>query len=396
MSLRGHEIIVIDYDIDWRKKSIKTTKKEPAKTATKESTKKPIKEKPNKKIFDKRAVFDNVHKIFSEAKIKVIRPFSLKIPVLEYLSLWLCHKKEIKRQIREFQPDVILGFGIINTYIASKLAKKNNIPFVYYWIDVLHTLIPSKTFQSFGRYLEKTAIKNSSQVITINEKLSDYVLQLGAEKEKISIIGAGIDLDKYNPEIDGSNIRETYGIKKNDNVLFFMGWLYHFSGLKEVAIELAKSNDKSTKLLIVGDGDALEDLQQIKKNYDTYDQIILTGKQPFEKIPEFIASSDVCLLPAYPDEEAMQDIVPIKMYEYLAMEKPVITTHLPGIMKEFGGDSGVVYVDESVDSLVKSKELIDDDITTQFGKKGRTKTERYDWTKITDDFEMTLSHVCME
>jgi len=237
-------------------------------------------------------------------------------------------------------------------------------------------------------YYEKT-----SQVITINEKLSDYVLKLGAKKEKTSMIGAGIDLDKYNPEIDGSNIRETYGIKKNDNVLFFMGWLYHFSGIKEVALELTKSNDNNTKLLIVGDGDAFEDLQQIKKNYDTYDQIILTGKQPFEKIPEFIASSDVCLLPAYPDEEAMQDIVPIKMYEYLAMERPTITTYLPGILEEFGENSGVIYINKSEEALQKSIELIEHGSIKDEGVKARKFVEKYDWNDITDEFEGILNEL---
>ena len=95
------------------------------------------------------------------------------------------------------------------------------------------------------------------------------------------MIGAGIDLERYNPKIDGSVIRKKYGIKNDENVLFFMGWLYHFSGLKEVALELTKSNDNNTKLLIVGDGDAFENLKGIKEKYDYCNQIILAGKQPF-------------------------------------------------------------------------------------------------------------------
>ena len=371
LSLRGHYIVVIDYDIDW-------------------------KNKPKKKIFSKRSIFNNVHKIRPGAKIKVIRPFSLKIPVLEYVSVWFSHRKEIKRQINDFKPDVIVGLGIINTYIASKLAKKNKIPFVYYWIDVLHTLIPSKIFQPLGRYFEKIALNNSSQIITINEKLSEYVSQIGVKNENISVIKSGIDLERYDPEIDGSKVREAYGIKKEDNVLFFMGWLYHFSGLKEVALELAKSNDNNTKLLIVGDGDAFEDLKQIKVKYDISNQIILAGKQPFEKIPEFISSSNICLLPAYADEKIMQDIVPIKVYEYLAMGKTVITTFLPGIFKEFGNDCRVMYVDESKDVFEKAIELIENGVINEEGWKSKKFAEKHDWNKITGEFEKTLYNVLKE
>jgi glycosyltransferase involved in cell wall biosynthesis len=311
---------------------------------------------------------------------------------LEYPSLWLSHKKEIKRQIREFKPDVIIGFGIINTYLASKIGKKSKIPFVYYWIDVLHTLISIKHLQFLGTYLEKATIKNSFKVITINKKLAEFVIGLGAEKEKTCVIGAGIDLARFDPKVDGYEVRKIYGIKKDDIVLFFMGWLYHFSGLKEVALVLAKIKDEkpNVKLLIVGDGDAFDDLQKIRGKYNLDSQFILTGKQPYEKIPEFIAAADICLLPAYPDEKTMQDIVPIKMYEYMAMGKSVITTKLQGIMKEFGEGHGVIYVDKPEDVLKKVVELIENRTIKEQRLKARGFVERYSWDDVVDDFEGIL------
>ena len=165
---------------------------------------------------------------------------------------------------------------------------------------------------------------------------------MGANPEETYVVRAGIDLERYDPNMDGSEIRERYGIKEDDSVLFFMGWLYDFSGLKEVATELSKIADEkpNIKLLIVGDGDAFDDLQRIREEYHLENQIILTGKQPYESIPSFIASSDVCLLPAY-NNETMRDIVPIKLYKYMAMGKPVITTKLPGVMKESGEGRGL-------------------------------------------------------
>jgi len=48
-------------------------------------------------------------------------------------------------------------------------------------------------------------------------------------------------------------VRQHYGIGECDIVLFFMGWLYHFSGLPELLEEMAKCNraDLAVKLLIV-------------------------------------------------------------------------------------------------------------------------------------------------
>ena len=62
-----------------------------------------------------------------------------------------------------------------------------------------------------------------------------------------------------------SNIRQEYGINDEDTVLFFMGHLYNFAGLKEIALELAKDNHPNLKLLIVGDGDAYHRITKYHK-----------------------------------------------------------------------------------------------------------------------------------
>lgn len=362
LSLNGHEIKVIDYPIDW---------------------------KEEKGLYKSSEIIENYYKIHPEASIDVIRPAIVKLPFLIYPSVFFSHRREIKRQIKEFKPDVIIGFGIINTYLASRVAKSENIPFIYYWIDVIHLLIPEKSLQTFGEYLERATINNSTQVITINYKLEEYVKELGAKNTKV--IGAGIDLEIFDLDIDGNSIRQKYGIKDDDIVLFFMGFLYHFAGLKEVAIELAKDKYKNIKLLIVGDGDAYEDLQNIVKEHNLSDKVLLVGRKPYDEIPAHTAASDICILPAYPDEIIMQDIVPIKLYEYMAMGKPVIATTLPGIMKEFGNDNGILYANESSEVPEKALNI---DIKLE-GKKARKFAELCDWNKISYNFENELKGIIL-
>jgi glycosyltransferase involved in cell wall biosynthesis len=142
-----------------------------------------------------------------------------------------------------------------------------------------------------------------------------------------------------------------------------MGFLYHFAGLKELALELANNKHENLKLLIVGDGDAYSDLQKIVEKHDLSEKVLLVGKKPYNEIPGFLAATDICILPAYPDEEIMQDIVPIKIYEYMAMGKPVITTMLPGIMKEFGKENGISYVNNPADVPKKTLKRILNSLT---------------------------------
>jgi glycosyltransferase involved in cell wall biosynthesis len=185
-------------------------------------------------------------------------------------------------------------------------------------------------------------------------------------------------------------MKERYGLSKKDIILFFMGWLYQFSGLKEVATQLAKLENKNVKLLIVGEGDSYNELLQIREKLNAQDRIIMTGRKPYSEIPTLIAASDICLLPAYPKESIMQDIVPIKMYEYMAMKKPVIATKLPGVMKEFGKENGVIYINKPEEAVDKALNLVRTGDLKVLGAKAKKFADRYDWEKITGEFENIL------
>jgi len=54
------------------------------------------------------------------------------------------------------------------------------------------------------------------------------------------------------------------------------------------------------------------------------------GRQPFEAIPGFVKAMDICLLP-YIDSEYTRYRSPLKLYEYLAAGKPVISTSHPEV-----------------------------------------------------------------
>jgi glycosyltransferase involved in cell wall biosynthesis len=365
LALRGHEVRVIDYEITWRTQ-------------------------PKGGSYSRRKVFGKVSKIYRGASVTVIRPAILKIPHLDFLSIVLSHTKEIARQMREFKPDIVVGFGILNTYVAMRLARRRGIPFVYYLIDALHTLVPFGPYQPIARAFERMTLRGAEKILTINEELQRYAIEMGADSGKTAVLRAGIDLKRFNPKKRGE-IRRLFGIQRHDIVLLFMGWLYTFSGLREVTLELVEAKNKypNLKLLVVGDGDLLPDLKSIKSECGL-EQLILAGRQPYDRIPDFISASDICLLPSH-DNAIMQNIVPIKMYEYMACAKPVISTYLKGIVKEFGHNNGVFYVKEPQEVLKKALELSSDpQLLNSSKRKARSFAERFDWDLVTGDFEKAL------
>ena len=365
LSLRGHEIRAIDYELLWKAEI-------------------------SKRGHFNREIFYDVAKIHKNATVTVIRPGIIKVPWLDYMSLVISHDREIKRQIKEFAPEVIVGFGILNSYLATGAARKNNIPFISYWIDVLHRLIPSKIFQPVGLFFERIALRRSDMVLVINEGLKDFVINLGAPQERTHVLRAGINDDQFNPSNSDDSLKGQFGLTKEDVVLFFMGWLYRFSGLKEVAWQLTKSENQNVKLLVVGEGDSYEELKKIQIEYNMQNRLILTGRKDYNEMPALISAADICILPSYPNEKIMRDIIPIKMYEYMAMAKPVIANEEilehKEVLEQSDGGILVPFTPQAfADAMIEL--LSNPEKAAEMGQKGRQ------WVKENKSYEVLARQV---
>lgn len=362
MVQRGHEVRVIDFPIGWMKEL-------------------------HKGFVAPKQIKTGVYKVVPPW-VTVIRPQIIRLPVLSYLSEIVTHRLAIEREILNFHPDVIVGFGLLNARMAIRQGNKRGIPFIYYVIDELHRLVPEELFQPIAKNIENDNNKRSNAVITINEGLKDYCVDMSADPKKTYLIRAGVDFERFY-RADGSMVRKKFGFSDKDTVLFFMGWLYDFSGLDDVAYELARSNNPNLKMLILGKGDLWDSLQDIKKKEKLENRLILEDWKSYDDLPNYLAASDICLLPAK-SNGIMKNIVPIKMYEYLAAAKVVFATDLPGIHKEFGDGNGVLYLEAPNDVILLANNLISAGLIKTEGKKGQDFVRSNDWSLTADRFETIL------
>src|SRR2546426_9549158 len=195
---RGHEVHVVDFEIGWRKFA-------------------------SASIIAPRKVLTPPPKVIQGSEITVVRPAVVRLPALEYATLVVTRGRESRREIQEFQPEVVLGFGLLNAFVGIRLARRAGIPFLYYLIDELHRLVPQRAFRGLARLVEQSNVRRASAVLSINQALRDYALEMGASPERANILPAGVDLAQYSSAQDGSAGRERHGLGPEDPLLFFQG-----------------------------------------------------------------------------------------------------------------------------------------------------------------------------
>ena len=71
------------------------------------------------------------------------------------------------------------------------------------------------------------------------------------------------------------------------------------------------------------------------------------GQQTYDELPRFLAGWDVCLLP-FARNEATRFISPTKTLEYMAAEKPIVSTPITDVAEPYGD---IVYLGETADAF---------------------------------------------
>src|SRR5438132_5889135 len=177
------------------------------------------------------------------------------------------HGLEVRKQLSVFRPDVVVGLGLLNAFLGIRAAKRREIPFVYYLIDELHQLVREPALRGLARLIESANVQRAPLVLAINRSLRQYAIEMGAQPERARVLPAGVELNRLVGPGDGSAVRKRFGFGDRDLVLFFMGWVYPFSGLREIAERLVRGEGREdqVKLLVVGKGDSWNELLQLSK-----------------------------------------------------------------------------------------------------------------------------------
>jgi glycosyltransferase involved in cell wall biosynthesis len=245
----------------------------------------------------------------------------------------------------------------------------------------------------FIKWAEKLATRYSEKVIAVAPKIKLYLTQnFNCPSGKIQVISNGVNTEVFCPIHESPFLvqwKNRLGIKPKDTIIAYVGNLAPWQGignLIDIAFRLLSKN-KELKFIIAGEG-PLKSLLLKKVLNSEYDgDIIFTGMLDHEEIPFIINLADICVAPL-----KVVTGSPIKVFEYMACGKPVITSEIEGL--EFIEAEGVGRLTASEDIVGLEEalnELINDPRKrADMGQKGRQiARERFSWeSRITEIEEL--------
>jgi glycosyltransferase involved in cell wall biosynthesis len=206
----------------------------------------------------------------------------------------------------------------------------------------------------------------------------------GFENEAVAVAPNGVELEKYADLPDSSSARIRLFLK-NKLTIGFTGHIYPGRGA-DLLFDLARQMPGVNFLWV---GGTTELVSYWRKKLETVGakNVMMTGFVEHERIPLYQAAADVLLMPYGRSIEASsgQDIAevinPMKMFEYMASGRAIVSADLSVIREVLNERNAVFCEPGNVDAWKSAIEslLMDEKRRVALGAQARQDVERHTW-----------------
>lgn len=253
---------------------------------------------------------------------------------LRPLSFLIRSARKMMTLLREQCPDVVLWFDSPGQIAPLLALRKTRCPVVYFVNG-----LPNEEVQGIWRhqplrdllsYCLRLAVRKAAVIVSVCPELLHSLQSVEPiDSAKIAVIRNGVD-PKHFSLLPQQVARRELGLVEPGPYIGFVGGFFPWHGLETLvdAVAMVAASYPTVCCLLVGDGSMKSPLEAQVRQRQLSRYIQFVGRADFDKVPQWIAACDVCVVlhrqtRSYPGDS-------MKLWEYLACGRPVIATAGPG------------------------------------------------------------------
>jgi glycosyltransferase involved in cell wall biosynthesis len=227
--------------------------------------------------------------------------------------------------------------------------------------------------------LERASLRFAHLAVTPTEGLRDVFVGRGAPADKVAVVIDGADEMVFDPTMTPPRPRE-----RGRFVLLSHGTVEESFGLDLAVRAVAALRDEipGLRLEILGEGSQVENLRALAADLGVADRVHLSGGWiPLSDLAPAVARADAGIVTVRRDLYR-ELTLPNKLFEFVAMRRPVIASRTRAVLSHFGEDSLQLFESGDVDDLIRAiRELHDDPaLGERLAARAAEVGEPYRWT----------------
>ncbi|MEM6831419.1 MAG: glycosyltransferase [Bacteroidota bacterium] len=233
-------------------------------------------------------------------------------------------KRSIKLTVRKYRLEKYIFINIFNPYYVGFLPKDfGQAVSIYQSVD---NISQNSYTLKHGVRLEKQAVSKADIVFVTSTALSEKMKLLN---ERTHIIHNAADFTLFHAAVTKS-ARPADVQEITSRIIGYTGNIddlrIDFQLLKEIALR-----NKDCTLLLVG---PVNSHQFFQLGLDQIENIVSLGPKKIQELPDYLMQMDVLIIP-FMCNSLTASIYPLKINEYLAVGKPVVSTRFSKDIESF-------------------------------------------------------------
>jgi len=289
-------------------------------------------------------------------------------------------------------------FAVFTAYLLS---KKYKTPFIMevrdLWPQTLIDMGVSKwhPFVILLGILERFLYKRSDKIITLLPKANEYIEKLNVPEDKIVWIPNGVNLERFNIGIDGTNLKHN----KSSFLITYTGAIGKANNLDILvkAADILKTDYPEIKFLVVGEGPEKERLVRMVREKNL-NNIQFNALVPKNEVSKILYKSDALFFNLKDSAVFKYGISSNKLFDYLASEKPIIfsSNSINNPVEE--AEAGITVPPDNPEKLAEAVvELykMSPEERKEIGMNGRRYVEKHhSIPNLVDKLEKIIEEIC--
>ncbi len=155
-------------------------------------------------------------------------------------------------------------------------------------------------------------------VVVPTRPILEELVRMAPRMPYTAVIPTGVDTGRFRPIGWNSEVRDMYGIGGSPLILY-VGRVAFEKNIDSIIRNMPRVADKSAKFLIVGDGPARKQLEQLVHSLGLQDRIIFAGFVPDNRLVDYYAASDIFISASKFETQGLS------MLEAMSCGKPVVS-----------------------------------------------------------------------
>jgi glycosyltransferase involved in cell wall biosynthesis len=327
-----------------------------------------------------------------------------KLPMKEYLE---SYAKALLEKAKQERPEFIHAAsnhmnGLVGNYVAKCLGIKSVYEVRGLWEITRISRQPewkNTEYYELMTKLEAEAANGADAVLTLTEALKEEMVSRGVDADKITILPNGVTSSRFEPLSRDKELESDLNLQEKV-VIGYIGSIVAYEGLEYLVDAIRILVDKGIadiRVLMVGDGAVLEEIQRRVEEKKLNDYFIFTGRVPHEEVERYYSLVDITPFPRK-GQPVCEMVSPLKPFEAMAMEKAILSSNVQALTEIVqDGYNGMLFKKDNIEDLADKLEVLikDNVLREKLGKQAREWViQERDWeviAKTLDDVYHKLS-----